>query len=185
MNRFTVVLSCLTLFSAAFGVVAAPDTAEASAAAKPEPAATMVSGLCGLTPAQVQGIVDDYDFDPPAGWLSSALQQPFNCSAYGELCNVLGPQDAHNYVCNVWSAFDDGAAMSLISQETLEYIDENAVHCTPDAEECSEACTEFNKPVRECYGVVSPDGSCTTLTWCSSLESVFGFHNLTGIPPLL
>lgn len=184
MNRFTLALSCLTLFSAGFGVLAAPDVAEAAADAKPEPVAAMASGLCGLTPSQVQGIVDDYGFTPSPGWLSNALQQPFNCSAYGDLCNVLDPQDAQNYVCNVWSAFDDRMAIGLISQETADYIAENGINCNPDPELCSQACDEWGKPVRECYGRIEvTSGDCMTLTWCSSLASVFGFIKLTGTPP--
>ena len=181
MKRFTFALSTLTLFSAVFGIVASPDTAVAASkeqvSLETAPVPAMTGGLCGMTQADIQGIVDDYDLAPEAGWVQDALQQPFDCGAYGELCELVGPQDAHNYVCNVWSAFDQGMAISTISQEAREYIDEHGIRCTPDASECEETCDELGKPVRRCIGTTSVlDGSCITISYCASLWEVIGFR---------
>jgi len=184
MKRFTLALSSLTLVAAVFGVVAGPETAGAAAKAPTAPSeadpapAMAAAGLCGMTQAEVQSIVDDYEFEPQAGWVAAALQQPFNCSAYGDLCEVLGPQDAHTYACNVWTALGDRIALGVISTEALDYIDEHGVRCSPDEDECAEECDELGKPVRECLGTISVlDGSCITVTWCSSLRQVLGFEH--------
>jgi len=144
------------------GADAAPPVSSSHAA---QPAA-MQAGLCGMTQATVLDIRDHYQFDLDVSEIQAALQTPFNCEAYGELCDVLSEQDAHTYTCNVWNALDAEMSMSTISYAGTQYIEENGIGCTPDPAVCEAQCGPF-EVLTDCVGAVEViDGNCVSIGVC-------------------
>ncbi len=164
MKKFAVTLTFLIASASAAALAVLPGAADASpsgtSSAQP---ASMQAGLCGMTQTKVLGIRDHYDLDLDLSVVADALQTPFNCSAHGDLCDLLNPVDARNYVCGVWNALDQRRPMADIIQTSHEALVEGD-KCTPDAAACADAC--FATGVSSCNGLYYL-GSCQSFALCN------------------
>lgn len=138
----------------------APSASEVEAS-EPVPAAS--GGVCGLTAAQVADIIGHYELEPDGPAMSAALEAPFNCEAYGQLCQVAGsPQKAHNYACDVWLNME--AHVPLVEVQSAAVITVNEWGpCEPEWPDCEDICG--SRPVASCSGVAF-NGKCNAIAMC-------------------
>lgn len=174
MNRLPLALLVMTTSSAAVGAVASPGVVEPSTERMPR-AAAQAGGLCGMTPTKVQDIIDVYVLDTDMeSFAQNALQQPFDCGAYGALCDVLPETRARTYACNVWNALDQHQELSAIREASIAFIRTHGTRCAADASLCETHCAPDTAEV--CLGKISPlNGSCETLVVCDGAPGILGF----------
>lgn len=166
-------LTVLLTGTAIVAAVALPQGAEASPSVlsplTPQPA-SMQAGLCGMTQAKVLDIRDDYGLDFTAAEAANALQTPFNCDAYDELCDQLLPADARDYACGVWQALDDQRPVDWIVNAAHAALTANGQSCQPDESMCDDACASQGG-WSTCEGVILA-GACRTYMVCNTPELV-------------
>jgi len=153
----------------------APETTAASASA-PTPAAAQTAGLCGLTQADVAGIVDHYDLEPNWAGFAAALQVPFNCAAYGDLCSAVGAAAAETYACGVWNGLEARASLEAIQHGAVTWLGNNGTACTPNQAVCEDICDGMGG-VKTCTGILV-NGICRSIALCDLFvirEKLFPF----------
>ena len=168
MRRTFIQLAIVTTALAVVGFASprsSPSSApEAAAPSEPTPVAAQAAGLCGITQNDLADIVEHYDLVPSGPVFQAALQAPFDCSAYGELCSDIGAENAHTYVCGVWTALENHQALAQIRATAVDWLSTWALECPTDEGVCEEFCDPF--PVKQCAGVWL-GGGCTHLVVCN------------------
>lgn len=180
MNKSVFVLSALLLGTLA-GIVATPGAAGAAASASTALPAAQQAGLCGMTQEKVLGIEQYYDLDLDLPTIANALETPFDCGAYGRLCDFFSPPEAQTYVCKVWEALDNRLPAGVIIQKAHQHVATGG-SCDPDADLCEDAC-ETKGGVLSCEGVYSEQLGCLTTVQCQwgLLEDMEGFQILQSM----
>ena len=145
--------------------------------------AAMQAGLCGMTQSKVLGIRDHYGLELDFAVVAGALQTPFNCGAYGELCDVMSsPADARDYACGVWNALDQQRPAADIIVTAYDHI-LDGVTCTPDEAVCADTCSVMG--VLSCDGVYVND-FCNSIATCNGglLGGLPGFREILTDGPV-
>lgn len=97
--------------------------------------------ICGLTESEVESILYGYGatttFQTELPWISA----PFDCGSFGDLCNLVGPTAAEDFICAQWDQARDGvsattataAAESLLEELEQAWYDERFPDGVPNA----------------------------------------------------
>lgn len=130
-----------------------------------------------MTPSKVLGIRDHYGLELDLSVVAGALQTPFNCGAYGDLCDFFSPNDARDYACGVWNALDQRRPVADIVVTAYDHILDGET-CVPNQAVCADTC--FARGVASCDGVFVDD-VCQSLAVCGipQLDDVRAFEFLT------
>ena len=100
-------------------------------AMKPSHIIVVVSALAGCIPqgeylfgvdeAEIEALAAAYEGDPEV--LREQLAAPFDCEAFGQLCDDVGPQEAERIVEEVVEMARDGLPLEEIGAVAMEQID--------------------------------------------------------------
>lgn len=82
-----------------------PDSTDSSASAK-------ASYIGGFSQEEVDAMVADYNLD--AVEFPAAIRAPFDCDAFGDLCDVVGPEQGESLVLDMLDQMADGEPLSEI-----------------------------------------------------------------------
>ncbi|HET6583720.1 MAG TPA: hypothetical protein VFG69_09735 [Nannocystaceae bacterium] len=139
--------------------------------------ATQFAGLCGITHDDVLDIVAHYDLEPDPAGVQAMLAVPFDCNAYGGLCNVLDQQEAKAYACQVWGQLEAHAEPTAIELAAAATLAQGGTTCEPDLERCEDICDPH--AVLGCDGILVGT-ACKQLAICDipRLRWVIGFDPL-------
>lgn len=124
----------------------------------------MQAGLCGMTQSKVLGIRDHYGLELDLSVVAGALQTPFNCEAYGDLCDLLSTADARDYACGVWNALDQRLPVADILGTAYDHL-QDGDSCTPDPKVCADQC--FASGVASCHGHYA-NNLCHPIALCNT-----------------
>ena len=127
-----------------------------------------------MTQAKVLGIRDHYNLQFNVSEVAQTLQTPFNCGAYGELCDMVSAGDARDYACGVWHALDDRHTVSEVVGDAFHYLEDVGDSCSVESHWCEEICGV--RDVLSCSGVLV-QGQCLPLAVCDfqTLSHIQGF----------
>lgn len=148
--------------------IEAPSTATQNAPEllSSEPATTQAVGLCGMTPADVAGIVNFYGLDPHMPSVAQSLQPTLNCGAYGGLCTAMGTVAAEQYACSVWDDLSNHEPLPDVVANSMTVLGQALGECTPNTEACEEICQNVGSgEVLRCDGVLIA-GQCRSVAAC-------------------
>ncbi len=126
-------------------------------------AAAQAGGLCGLTPSSIADIVEYYGFEPDPGALAAAATGPFDCDAYGDLCDGLTTPQAHTYACGVWLDLEAQRPFNEVRERAVGRVTTWGNTCSPDPEVCEDICSPAD--VGSCMGVLL-GGACYPIAIC-------------------
>jgi hypothetical protein len=121
--------------------------------------------LCGLTFADVADIIDHYGFTPDMPALADALSTPFDCGAYGQLCEHVSEVDANTAVCTVWDDLRTLKPVAQIAIDIRDRFDEVFQECQPSNAVCQGLCGPDNT-VLLCDGYRFNGGPCMPIVAC-------------------
>ncbi|MCH9686003.1 MAG: hypothetical protein K0V04_31500 [Deltaproteobacteria bacterium] len=130
------------------------------------PTSAMTAGLCGLTSSDASDIINHYGFeDAEMNAISDALATPFDCDAYGDLCDALGETDAHNYACGVWGDLEAHVVPATVISVAVDRIQSWGDPCEPSELVCANVCSP--RDVWSCVGFLL-GGTCVATPTCGS-----------------
>lgn len=177
--RCAIAAAALAVVAPVFAATSPTPPASLVAAAVPsnaEPAAALAGGLCGITQADLDDIVEHYDLQPDMEGVQDMLATPFDCGAYGQLCGAITPQQAHQYACQVWTQLESHTSMATVEFEAHATLNEWSNLCPPDPEKCEDICDPWG--VEHCQGIVVGN-QCKQLALCDHPRfNLFGFKPL-------
>lgn len=137
-----------------------------------DPVPMISNGLCSLTQSDISDIINHYDLSPNMTALIAAVQTPFNCGAYGQLCSTLTPTQAHVYACSTWNNLKQHKPILDVHTAANSILSQWALNCeVTDATElfCEEACDPHD--VFHCNSI-KVNGECKPLAICTDIAEL-------------
>ncbi len=124
------------------------------------------AGLCGVSTSDFDAIVEHYGLTPDATVAAAALQTPFDCTQYGDICGTdWTPAEQHSYVCDRWTDLgNELAAATVFERATSEVA---IIGCMPSFSTCVAKCGSA-ECVGACFAYRVDGGPCQTKAICYS-----------------